>query len=71
MDEDTITMSIEAARNALARAGIPATELGGMDRSDLIRMQSNRADLCGGSYRCGCLCFGCGFRICCKAAPKR
>ncbi len=27
MDEDTITMSIEAARNALARAGIPATEL--------------------------------------------
>jgi len=27
-DEDTITMSIEAGRNALARAGIPATSLG-------------------------------------------
>jgi hydroxymethylglutaryl-CoA synthase len=27
MDEDVITMSIEAARNALARAGIPAAEL--------------------------------------------
>ena len=26
-DEDTVTMSIEAARNALARAGIPATAL--------------------------------------------
>jgi len=27
LDEDTATMSIEAARNALARADIPATEL--------------------------------------------
>ena len=52
LDEDTVTMSIEAARNALARAGIdPPTGRGlGGQRKPPLRRQADRHD-CGRGHR--------------------